>query len=79
MKISHKEMLMHLCKESSKNVKQTIKDTTGQSRHVDDYLGDSGSKARLDCSRSLVRIINTMNSANNAQDTSLWMNLFKNE
>ena len=41
-----KSMLLHLIDYSSNAVGQPIRDTTGQSRYVDDYLGPPGSPQR---------------------------------
>lgn len=42
----HKSMLNHLLEFSSSAVQHPIRDTTGQSRFVDDYMGRQGSDAR---------------------------------
>ena len=41
-----KSMLTHLADFSSTAVQQPIRDSTGQSRHVDEYLGPQGSEQR---------------------------------
>ena len=41
-----KTMLIHLLGHSMEAVKKPIVDSTGQSRHVDEYLGQAGSKLR---------------------------------
>ena len=41
-----KTMLVHLLGHSMDAVKSPITDSTGQSRHVDEYLGPAGSKLR---------------------------------
>ena len=41
-----KSMVKRLTDYASTAVKQPIKDSTGQSRHVDDYMGGQGSAAR---------------------------------
>ena len=41
-----KSMLIHLLGHSIEAVKNPIVDSTGQSRHVDEYLGQAGSKLR---------------------------------
>ena len=41
-----KTMLVHLLGHSIESVKNPIVDSTGQSRHVDEYLGQAGSRLR---------------------------------
>ena len=48
-----KTMLIHLLGHSINAVKGPIVDSTGQSRHVDDYLGQAGSKLRKGASTQL--------------------------
>jgi len=43
---SNKETLLHLSKYIKNNIKRNIKDSTGQSRNVDEYLGSKNSKDR---------------------------------
>ena len=43
---SLKDMIVHLASFSSSAVRRPIKDSTGQSRHVDEYLGPQGSRQR---------------------------------
>ncbi len=42
----HKSMLVHFLRHSTRAVMHPIADPTGQSRHVDEYLGQSGSLER---------------------------------
>lgn len=41
-----KSLVLHLCSYAAENVRQPIRDSTRQSRYVDEYLGDPGSQQR---------------------------------
>ena len=58
-----KDMLRHLVRFASDRVRGPIVDTTGQSRHVDDYLGGAGSLERLRVSSALARLSNRLEAA----------------
>ena len=51
-----KDMLQHFVKFAARQVNTQVKDTTGQSLHVDDYLGAAGSVERQRVSLSLTRL-----------------------
>lgn len=51
-----KDMLRHFVDYSSSRVSSPIVDTTGQSLHVDDYLGGTNSQERLRVSKALTRL-----------------------
>ncbi len=61
-----REMLTHLFSSAAEGVKRPISDSTGQSRHIDESLGDTGSAARLRASRELGRIASQMEDATSA-------------
>jgi len=58
-------------------VKQPIKDSTGQSVHVDDYLGPASSARRLAASQTLSRIERRIQTATAARDLDGWRDLFE--
>jgi hypothetical protein len=53
-----------------------IRDSTGQSVHVDDYLGEANSEARQTASHILGRIARRMRNATAAGSTAQWQALF---
>jgi hypothetical protein len=57
-------------------VKSPIKDSTGQSVHVDGYLGDAGSANRVAASHLLERIAKRMRNASAHQSSEQWEALF---
>jgi hypothetical protein len=62
-----KAMLTHLFDSASKNVKRPIADVTGQSRHVDGYLGAADSQERRAMSKRLGTITRRMKNAPNVE------------
>lgn len=53
-----------------------IKDSTGQSVHVDSYLGAAKSAARLSASHLLGRLARRMRNATAAASTAQWRAIF---
>lgn len=70
-----KDMLQCFFQEASKSVLQPIRDTTGQSMHVDDYLGSGSSADRNKISKFLDRISRRMKNADGAQSIDQWRNI----
>lgn len=62
------KMLPHLIKEISIGVKSQITDRTGQSRNVDDYLGDSNSDIRNKISHMYSGISDRINNISNIDE-----------
>lgn len=58
-----KAMLTQLISSAAKNVRKPIADVTGQSRHVDEYLGKADSKERRAMSKSLASLARRMKNA----------------
>ena len=69
-------MLPVLFKESSKMVLSPMRDRTGQSLHVDDYLGEINSDVRKGFSHILGRISKRMLNANAGKSIGLWRDIF---
>lgn len=67
-----KDMLKYFFDEASKLVRRPIRDKTGQSMHVDDYLGSQDSADRIKISKSLDRISRRMKNADGAQSIDQW-------
>jgi hypothetical protein len=70
-----KEMLKHFFSESSKYVLTPIKDKTGQSVHVDDYLNEKNSLQRKMASDSLGSVSRKMHNADGSRDVRLWQQI----
>lgn len=70
-----KDMLQHFFKEAPKRVLKLIQDKTGQSMHIDDYLGSENSSERKRISRSLDRINRRMKNADGAQSIEQWRDI----
>jgi hypothetical protein len=70
-----KAMLTHLVDYASKAVLQPIRDKTGQSIHVDDNLGSSGSYERQKASAAIQRIKAKIRLADEQQSTDMWSEL----
>ena len=75
--IQTKAMLKHFFSEASRKVMNPILDSTGQSLHVDDYLGPRSSSSRRMVSDSLSQINRKMNNADANRDSESWSKLFK--
>lgn len=69
-----KNALQIFCEHSSNAVLNPITDNTGQSLHVDEYLGTGESSKRRYISHTLKTLSNEMN---NADSVDKWKNIFK--
>lgn len=69
---TYKAMLHHLCRASIDRVGTPIKDRTGQSLHVDDYLGAADSQSRRDLSARLGRLLKRIEVADRSADVGAW-------
>ena len=67
-----KAMLTHLVQHASQRVLSPIRDATGQSRFVDEYLGGSNSTPRQSLSQRLTNLAGTMDGA---QSVDAWEDL----
>jgi len=74
--LNHKAMLRHFFAEAAERVKAPIRDRTGQSVHVDDYLGRENSLERRILSDAFARIVRRMNNADAATSVEQWLSLF---
>jgi hypothetical protein len=70
------KMLSHFFDKAKDLVLSPIKDRTGQSVHVDTYLGVENSAARVQASHILSRIAKRIRNANAAKSQELWSELF---
>jgi hypothetical protein len=72
-------MLPVLFEKAKELVLSPIRDRTGQSVHVDEYLGDTNSPERQSVSHLLNRVAKRMRNASAAQSNPQWQDLFFNE
>ena len=69
-------MLPYFFKRASELVLKPMADRTGQSVHVDQYLGEAGSPERLGMSHLLTRVHQRMVNASAAKSRDRWRDLF---
>lgn len=72
-------MLQHFFASSQDFVLSPIKDSSGQSLHVDGYLGKTNSSARGSVSRALGRIERKMRNATRGESVAQWRALFRSD
>lgn len=72
---TYKGMVEHFIRYSKGAVLTPVKDSTGQSIHVDDYLGESNSIERRRVSNSLRILEKKISKANNSIDQDIWKEL----
>lgn len=74
-----KSMLEYFFSSSRETILGPIKDSTGQSVHVDEYMGEANSKNRMMMSGVLNRIYNRLENANARNSISAWKVIFDEE
>jgi hypothetical protein len=74
-----KEMVKYFFDNASDAVHNPLKDKTGQSTHVDDYLGEPNSVERKMVSDSLAQIARKMSNADGRQSNRAWDDILKGE
>jgi Second Messenger Oligonucleotide or Dinucleotide Synthetase domain len=72
-------MLPHFFEAAKNLVLSGIRDVSGQSTHVDEYLGPDNSEVRQQVSHVLGGITKRMRTASAARSTHQWQELFYNE
>ena len=70
-------MLHHFFGKASELVNRPIKDSSGQSVHVDEYLGEANNLIRQTVSNTLDRIRRRIQNADGARDLERWKELFE--
>lgn len=75
---TYKEMLMHFCKHAENAVLHPIKDNTGQSVNVDEYLGPSNSANRKKLSHTFKMIGKKISQCDSSLSVDGWKEIFKN-
>ena len=63
-----REVLMHVISKASDRVMRPIKDVTGQSKNVDEYLGSAGSVERRNVSQALSGIYRRLEAATSREE-----------
>jgi hypothetical protein len=74
--LTHKDMLHRLCQSAARTVQNPIRDRTGQSRHVDDYLGAPASMKRRAIAARVERLTKRIEAADRGRDAEAWRELF---
>ena len=69
-------MLRHFFNSAPETVRSPIKDRSGQSVHVDDYLGEANSLQRRIVSDALGRVARRLKNADGANSLDGWKDLF---
>jgi len=72
---TYKSMLMHLTEYAIEAVNKQIKDKTGQSINVDDYLGDEGSLERRKVNAELYRLYIKLKIADEQTSIEKWKDI----
>ena len=72
-----KAMARHFFERAPDHVKQPIKDSSGQSVHVDEYLGKANSLQRRIVADALGRIARKIRNADGARSLESWKGLFE--
>ena len=70
------KMLPHLFKSMTELVRSPMRDSTGQSVHVDEYLGKADSEKRRELSHVLDRVARRMDNASAAASLERWNAIF---
>lgn len=73
------KMLPHFFRKSSDIVTKPIKDKSGQSVHVDEYLGPANGELRRNAQHLLKRIATRMENATLSRSVDQWKSLFGDE
>ncbi len=76
---SLKDMFVHFCAQVAERVRTPIRETTGQSRHVDDKLGDANSSDRVRIATAVGRVLQRLRDADAAGDAEVWKREFNGE
>ncbi|MED4912108.1 CBASS oligonucleotide cyclase [Brevibacillus centrosporus] len=76
---TYKGMVEHYCRHAEKAVLKPITDSTGQSIHVDNYLGETNSVDRQRASTTFKQIIKRIENANNTNSFASWKTILDGE
>jgi hypothetical protein len=76
---TYKAMVAYFFSRASSLVKEPIRDSTGQSVHTDEYLGEPNSSQRRIASQALERVHRKLTNADASKDTASWSDLITGE
>ncbi|WNC15484.1 CBASS oligonucleotide cyclase [Brevibacillus brevis] len=76
---TYKGMVEHFCRHAEKAVLRPITDSTGQSVHVDNYLGGANSVERQRVSTTFKQLLKRIETANNTNSFSSWKSILEGE
>lgn len=77
--LTKKEMFRHFCDYVSKNVTKPVADSTGQSVHVDDRLGEANSTVRRQISATVSRMGSRLDAGDARHDVGKWGDVLNGE
>ena len=72
----YKDMLVHFLRSAAEGVRTPIRDRTGQSIHVDDYMGTANSQARQRASSYIGRLARRLEIADRERRSGEWEKIF---
>jgi hypothetical protein len=72
----YKDMLMHFLRSAAEGVRTPIRDRTGQSIHVDDYMGTADSQVRQRASSFIGRLARRLEIADRERRSGEWEKIF---
>jgi hypothetical protein len=76
---TYKAMVTHFFERAAELVRSPIRDRTGQSVHVDEYLGDADSAGRRLASQALQRLHRKLLNADASKNVQAWAALIPGE
>ena len=76
-RMTQKSMLQHFFEKAPAHVLKPIKDSSGQSVHVDEYLGVENSSKRKGVARALIRIREKIRDTDKNRSREGWKELFE--
>ncbi|WYQ42428.1 CBASS oligonucleotide cyclase [Bacillus sp. FSL W7-1321] len=76
---TYKGMVEHFCRHAERAVLKPITDSTGQSVHVDDYLGTSKSIERQRASQTFKQLLKKIDRANTSKSLDKWKEILGRE
>lgn len=74
---THQAMVKHFWQKTQSAVLAPISDPTGQSRHVDDYLGSAGSAERRRVSVAITRMVERIKGADESKSVDRWKEMLE--
>ena len=72
----YKDMLVHFLRSAAEGVRTPIRDRTGQSLHVDDYMGTANSQTRQRASSFIGRLARRLEIADRERRSGEWEKIF---